>query len=229
MYIIKRSSLYLLILTVFAGGAEASVTVGGTRVIYDGSKKETSLSIENKDSVANLVQSWISPLDAKGPSTDAIIITPPLFRLNAGEKNVLRIVRSGLALPDDKESMYWLNVKGIPATNGDQPNNSVQIAVNSRIKLIYRPKALKDTSPENVTGQLSWNLSGDILTVSNPTKYYMNFASVKINGKEIPSTTFVAPGDKANYKVPHAVSSGGITWRIYNDFGMAGPEHKSKV
>lgn len=225
----ERISFYFLLLAIFTGGVQASVTVGGTRVVYDGSKKETSLSITNKDNVANLVQSWISPIDKNGPSTDAIIITPPLFRLNVGEKNVLRIVRSGLALPEDKESMYWLNVKGIPATTGEQPNNSVQIAVNNRIKLIYRPRMLKGTYPENVTGQLSWKLTGDILSVRNPTKYYMNFAEVKINGKSISSTTFVAPGETASYIVPKGVNSGGITWRIYNDFGMAGPEHKSNI
>lgn len=225
----KQYSSYFMLLTLITGGAHASVTVGGTRVIYDGSKKETSISVANKDGVANLVQSWISPVDSSSPSTDAIIITPPLFRLNAGDKNVLRIVRSGMALPEDKESMYWLNVKGIPSTNGEQPNNSIQIAVNSRIKLIYRPKSLKGSSPESVTAKLSWKLAGNMLTVNNPTPYYMNFAIVKINGKDIPSTTFVAPGKSASYALSGGVNPGHITWKIYNDFGMAGPEHSSNI
>lgn len=229
MSITKIPFISLLVATVVVGSAHASVTVGGTRVVYDGSKKETSLSVENKDKVANLVQSWVSPIDARSPSTEAIIITPPLFRLNAGEKNVLRIVRSGMPLPEDKESMYWLNVKGIPATDGEQPNSSVQIAVNSRIKLIYRPKSLSNVIPESVTAQLSWKIVGNQLTVRNPTKFFMNFAVVTINDKDIPAATFVAPESSASFALPREITSGKISWRIYNDFGMASSVHKSSL
>lgn len=46
-------------------------------------------------------------------------------------------------MPEDRESMLWLNIKGIPATDDVSDKNIVQFAINSRIKLIYRPAALK--------------------------------------------------------------------------------------
>lgn len=39
--------------------------------------------------------------------------------------------------------MFWLNIKGIPAMDSAPDKNMVQFAINSRIKLIFRPAALK--------------------------------------------------------------------------------------
>jgi P pilus assembly chaperone PapD len=61
---------------------------------------------------------------------------PPLFRLKAGEQGFVRILRSGKPLPEERESMFWLNIKGIPAMDSAPDKNMVQFAINSRIKLI---------------------------------------------------------------------------------------------
>ncbi len=100
-----------------------------------------------------------------------MIITPPLFRLEAGKKASIRIVRSGLPVPEDRESLLWLNVKGIPATDGSEGKNTMQIAINSKIKLIYRPAALQGQTPESSAEKLKWNLTAKGLQVNNPTPF----------------------------------------------------------
>lgn len=97
--------------------SQASVVVGGTRVIFDGTKKTTTVSVQNKDNVTNIVQSWLAIVDETSPAKDSFITTPPLFRLKAGEKGFVRILRTGKPMPEDRESMLWLNIKGIPATD----------------------------------------------------------------------------------------------------------------
>lgn len=55
--------------------AQAGVIVGGTRVIYNGDKKETSLHLKNPDKSSYLIQSWVDgdpQTNAKAP----FIITP---------------------------------------------------------------------------------------------------------------------------------------------------------
>ncbi|MCC3264159.1 fimbria/pilus periplasmic chaperone, partial [Paenibacillus polymyxa] len=75
------------------------------------------------------------------------IITPPLFKLSPTKNNVLRIVNTSDALPQDRESVYWVNVKSIPARSEDAENKNVlQIAVRTRLKLFYRPAGLKGNS-----------------------------------------------------------------------------------
>ncbi|MEP8889435.1 fimbria/pilus periplasmic chaperone [Enterobacter roggenkampii] len=226
---IKHLLILISVLMTMTSQAFATVTIGGTRVIFDGTKKEASLGIVNNDKVTNLVQSWIVPADSATPGKEAMIITPPLFRLEVGAKNVLRIALSGLPMPQDKESMYWLNVKGIAASSEDLSSNSLQIAVNSRIKLIYRPASLVGTYPEKSTQQIQWSIANHQLVVNNPTRFYMNFAIVKINGRPIDSVTWVSPKSNATFPLPADVSNGKITWKIYNDFGMAGDEHESQL
>ncbi|MEH8760153.1 fimbria/pilus periplasmic chaperone, partial [Klebsiella pneumoniae] len=72
--------------------AQASVVVGGTRLVFDGAKNNAVITVENKDQSSNIVQSWLSVVDAASPAKDAFIITPPLFRLKAGEKGFVRVV-----------------------------------------------------------------------------------------------------------------------------------------
>lgn len=89
--------LLALLLAVFTVQAQAGIVIGGTRIIYNGDKKETSASIRNPDrSGVWLVQSWVDS-GMKGSKTP-FIVTPPLFRINPGEENILRIVRTAGSL-----------------------------------------------------------------------------------------------------------------------------------
>lgn len=228
----KKITASLILLALNAGAislAHASVVVGGTRMVFEGNSDESSINVTNKDNKADLVQSWLSVVDPACTDTNALVVTPPLFRLDAGQKNSIRVIKTGAPLPEDKESMYWLNVKGIPSTDPNAQKNQVEIAINTQIKLIYRPKSLLGKSPDSVTTSLKWSASGDELTVTNPTPYYMNFALVKVDGEEVKNASFVAPNSKMNFKLPHAVSHGNISWRIISDYGMALEEHNEKI
>ncbi|PJI52023.1 molecular chaperone EcpD, partial [Methylobacterium radiotolerans] len=51
-------------------------------------------------------------------------------------------MHTGEPMPQDKESVFWLNVLEIPPK--DKANqNLLQMAFRSRIKLFYRPAGLK--------------------------------------------------------------------------------------
>lgn len=204
---------------------QAGVIIGGTRIIYNGDEKETSISVKNPDKSSYLIQSW-SDADEKNRDKSPFMVTPPLFRLGAGQENNLRIIRTGGNLPDDRESLYWMNIKSIPSTMEKQDNvNTLQIAVKTRIKLIYRPQSLAG-QPENVTTKLNWQRNGNRLTVTNPTAYYMNFSTVKVGASTVKDATYVAPKSSASFIIPTG-ASGEVTWTLINDFGSIGAEHRS--
>lgn len=159
--------------------AHAGVVTGGTRLIYPGGKKEATLSVTNNDATPYLIQSWVENDKGAAP----FLLTPPLFRLDGEQQTRLRVIYSG-GLPENKESMFWMNIKAIPSSQAKAGANTLQIAIKTRIKLIYRPKSVEGT-PETVTGQLRWTRSGNTLQVTNPTAFYMNFAEVKIGGAEV--------------------------------------------
>lgn len=222
------SKIYVVPLLLTASLAQASqpggITVGGTRLIYNGSKKEAALNITNTDSKPFLIQSWGENqpgVSGKVP----FIVTPPLFRLEGQQQNILRIVRAGGNLPEDRESLYWLNIKSIPSGDAQSNSNTLQIAVKTRIKLIYRPKLLKG-KPEDVTTKLIWEQTGSRLVVSNPTPFVMNFNKVKVGGQEIKDATYVMPMSKATFTAP-AGAHGTVTWKLITDYGGLGAEHSS--
>ncbi|ALR76375.1 fimbria/pilus periplasmic chaperone [[Enterobacter] lignolyticus] len=204
--------------------AQAGVIIGGTRVIYNGDKKETSISVKNPDKYSYLIQSWV---DSNGHEKAPFIITPPLFRLGATEDNALRIVRTGGKLAEDRESMYWMNIKTIPATEKQDNVNTLQIAIKTRLKLIYRPQALT-ASPESVANKLTWQRSGQRLNVTNPTPYYMNFSQVKVGGSVVKDATYVAPMSSAAFTLP-AGANGDVGWKIISDYGAAGNEYHAHL
>ena len=104
--------------------ANASVSIGGTRLLYDGSKKEASLSVRNPDSNPYLIQSSLDNLDDNAQKPP-FVITPPLYRLDGNKENMMRVILTG-NLPQNKESMFWLRVKAIPSAPREK--NTLQIA-----------------------------------------------------------------------------------------------------
>lgn len=210
-------SMLALLLAFVTVQAQAGIVIGGTRVIYNGEKKETSASIRNPDRFGVwLVQSWVDS-GIKG-SKAPFIVTPPLFRINSGEENMLRIVRTGGNLPEDRESVFWLNVKSIPATDDRTPQNNVlQVVVKSRLKLFYRPSGLEG-QPETAYHHLSVARSGNRLTVSNPTAYYVTLFTLKVDGQEIKDADLVPPKQSVSFTLPGTAAST-VTWQAISDYG----------
>lgn len=220
---IWRTTLVAALLTMTTA-AQAGVVVGGTRLVYDGNKKESSLNIRNPDKIAYLIQSWVDmPDDVSGKAP--FVITPPLFRLDSGQNNVLRVVRAGGNLPNDKESIFWLNVKSIPSA--EMKDNTLQIAVKTRIKLIFRPSEVKGT-PDEAAQHLKWQRSGNNIQVNNPTPFYLTFFSVKVNGTTLKDTKMVAPFSSVSFPAPGG-AGGSVSWQIINDFGGGSKEYTGSL
>lgn len=201
--------------------AWAGVVVGGTRVIYDGAKKEAAISVRNPEKTTPyLIQSWVENASAQDTTKTPFIITPPLFRLDAGQENVLRIVRTGGQLPENKESLYWLNIKSIPSTE-QSDKNQLQISVKTRIKLIYRPTGLSGNAAEAYQA-LTFTRQGNQLQVNNPTPYYVAFYSVKVGAQEIHNAGTVSPQATLSWPLPPG-ATGNVSWQTINDFGGITP------
>ncbi|MDM2734934.1 molecular chaperone [Citrobacter sp. Ct235] len=225
MHFLSKTLIACAILSAGISGANAGVVIGGTRVIYDGNKKESSVSVNNPDTTPYLIQSWVETQNG-GAEKAPFIITPPLYRLDKDQQNVERIVLAG-SVAQDKESLYWLNIKAIPAAS--RKDNTLQIAVKTRIKLIYRPAALKGVIPEELADKLTWQRSGNQIQVTNPTSVVMNFNEINVNGKKLENVTYVLPGSTARFDLPNGVNGGAVTFKIINDYGGIGNVHNATL
>lgn len=223
MHFIRTTGLAVALLPLALMTANAGVIIGGTRVIFEGAKKEATINITNPDNTPYLIQSWIDMQDGVSGKTP-FIITPPLYRLDGGQKNLERIVMTG-SLPQEQESLFWLNIKAIPSAS--QQMNALQIAVKTRIKLIYRPDGLRASTPEEQANKLTWQRSGNAIQVNNPTPYVINFNEITLGGRKLDDVTYVLPGASARFLLPEGVSGHSLTFKVINDYGSPGTAHQA--
>lgn len=187
--------LLLLLFACHSTVANAAVALGATRVIYPANQKQVLLPVTNNDPASvYLIQSWIE--NAGDQKDTQFVITPPLFSMQGKKENTLRIINAtNHQLPGDRESLFWVNVKAIPAMEKDQKNeNTLQLAIISRIKMFYRPTNLA-MAPEEAPAMLRFRRSGSKLTLINPTPYFITVTNMKAGNSNLPNTMVPPKGE----------------------------------
>ena len=202
--------------------AHAGVNVGATRVIYQGKDKEANLSVANtvNDHIPYLIQSWVSEYGGTDEATEKFIVTPPLFRLDPGNQNMLRIMAVQTnQLPTDRESLFTINVKAIPAkSNESNKENVLQIAIKTSIKLFYRPEGLPGTLIDAARG-IVWSSKQGQLIFENPSRYNLVVSKLVINGQEqkgMPDV--ITPGQRSSVNI-RANPSDTVILSYINEYG----------
>ncbi|MDV7021378.1 molecular chaperone [Atlantibacter subterranea] len=198
----------------------AGIQIGRTRVVYNAANKEVALTLKNDDQeLPWLIQAWTDTGDGKtrGP----FIVTPPLFRLDPQKEQSLRITWTGAPLPEDRESLFYMNVRTIPATDKEeQQKNVLRLIYKTRLKLFWRPQDLSGT-PNETCEHLTFKLTGDRLQVVNAGNFFSVFDSLSIGSTTIRNADMVAPKSTAAFPVSSPVTSLNATWRCITDYGNA--------
>lgn len=127
----------------------------------------------------------------------------------------MRIVNLVNNLPTDKESIFWLNIKSIPASNRNA-NNQLLISVKTKIKLIWRPEGLSKESANLAYQKISFKRSGSRLEITNPTPYYISFQKLAIDNNELKDFNLIAPKSTVSLNAPYGKL---VRWQAINDFG----------
>jgi len=227
---IRTLSRVVCLTAALALPCQASVIVSGTRVIYDAPQREISVRLTNTGTLPVLVQSWIDEGDPNA-KPDRIrtpfTLTPPINRINAGKSQTLRISYTGSpVLPENKESVYWLNVLEVPAATKNDKDNKLQVAFRTRIKLFFRPASLADRAKATEAAEkLKWTVSGGKLMASNSSPYFISLVSVSIKNAGKNGSVegeMVPPMGSYTFSLPKAVQAGPGSTLIYeyvNDWG----------
>lgn len=182
---IKKTVLSLLLGSLFSV-AHAEIIIHGTRVIYASDAREVTVQLSNDGNQPVLVQSWMDQGDASQSPEEAdvpFVISPPITRVEAEKGQGLRITALPIAnqLPQNQESLFWLNVLDIPprpTVNGENPENYLQLAIRSRIKFFYRPSQIRGSIVE-AAEKMKWLVQGDQLLIENPTPFHMTVTEIQ--------------------------------------------------
>ncbi|HAS1065190.1 molecular chaperone [Enterobacter cloacae] len=183
----------ILVMSVIASAtsAHAAIALDRTRAIYPGDQKSISLTITNENkSRPYLAQSWLE--NAKGDKiTTPFNVMPPLQRVEPGKKSQVRISDvASSTLPQDRESVYWLNVREVPPKS--EKSNVIQVALQTRIKFFYRPAEIIPDRFSRWDDQLILRPVSGGYEIENPTPYYMTVVAITGGEKEVVDKSFRA-------------------------------------
>ncbi|SUC34372.1 Chaperone protein papD precursor [Providencia rustigianii] len=161
----RRSLMGLLAITSFA--SYSAVTLDRTRIIFPGNENSINIRISNDNpEEAYLAQSWIEDLQGNKLTKGAILATPPLQRIEPNSHSLVRLSKTPLfsQLPDDRESVFYFNLREVPPKSTEE--NTLQIALQSRVKLFYRPA--------KIIGESETKWAHKVTLVKTPKGYRLN-------------------------------------------------------
>lgn len=119
-------------------------------------------------------------------------------------------------MPDDRESVFWLNIKNIPPSASNKATNSLEIAVKTRIAVLatskYPPYSRRCCTESEMAPE------GRNLIAENPNPIHISVMDVIVDGHDVP-LNMIRPFETLTLPLPANSAGGQMTWRFINDYG----------
>ncbi len=158
--------------------ANSAINLDRTRVIFNENEQSTTVMLSNQN-VENpfLAQSWLTDENRNKISTPLLVL-PALQRIEPKGHSLISLVKTGqlAQLPKDRESLFYLNVREIPPK--PEKANVLQIAIQSEIKVFFRPQQITPAKGEIWQNKLTITKSGKQFRIENPTPYYITVSNI---------------------------------------------------
>ncbi|HEM8292064.1 TPA: molecular chaperone [Providencia rettgeri] len=208
------------------------------RYVYNESNKSgISIEILNGNDKSYLMEAWIAnvdketllPKEKKETEIVPFIILPPLKNMGPGSQTSWNIRRTGIEIngvnmPKDRESLFWIGIRGIPSEEKSKEENSIQLNVipNFYFKLLYRPKEIQNLKTSDLAKKVKLTQNSSVLTIENPTPFYLTFDYLKVAGHEIKNgerEITLTPFSTKEVTLPNN-KVGKIEWRFTDEYLM---------
>ena len=168
----------------------AAMSLDRTRVIYDAASKSVSMSIRNDSKeLPYLAQAWLEDASMNKISGPLVVI-PPLQRVEPSASSQVRISVTDAvsSLPQDRESLFYFNLREIPPRS-DKPN-TMQIALQTKIKVFYRPSGITASNDNKWVNQLVLRKTERGMVIENPTPYFITITNLTLTTPSAKDTAF---------------------------------------
>lgn len=148
------------------------------------SEKEATLTVENKDVKAILVQVWATPHEIVGDHGEKVplVFSPPLFKLEPGATQKVRVIYLGGPVVDQK--LYRLDVQEVPQAP-EKGGAVVQFAFRHILPLTISNKRMTREAMEDAEKSLKWSMGGGNLKLENPTPFVFVIDQITIGESKI--------------------------------------------
>ncbi|HHV7361220.1 TPA: fimbrial biogenesis chaperone [Morganella morganii] len=156
-----------------------------SRVIYHPKDREQTLMLANSNDYPVIIQTWVDKGEGSPDTPNVPFISmPPITRLDPGDMKGVRIIYNKGELPEDRESLFWFNMYEVPPEKkGNTPENSVLVAMNTQIKLFYRPEGITSTPETAFPKVFCKKVSDSKVSCSNPEPIHLSVISMALETK----------------------------------------------
>lgn len=178
--------------------AVAGVQLDRTRVLIEDGKIRANYALSNNTEIPLLASATIT--NADGTPTSRLAASPALYQVRSKttHQGTISILEP---LPQDKESVFWLNVKTVaPESDASKTGSSLQFAIGQRIKIFYRPKGIKEDC-KIVADKLKWTKTKDGLKVENDTPLSMSLVEVTVGTKKFRLEDLLLPKSSKDWQL----------------------------
>lgn len=218
--------IFSMIILLISFQCQAELLLASTRIIFPSNKIEKNYQIKNQGSLPIMIQAWVDqhtegsfPETANGP----FVVIPPMFRLEPGSLQSLRIIYNRKKLPENQETLFWLNLYEIPSKPKNIPEeySVLTVTVKTQIKLLFRPE--KIGMPNDIITKLRFAFhtqAGKVyLRITNPTPFYITIKQLDLIAEQnimLSQSLFIEPNSTQNVEVEHfsQLKKGKITIRF---------------
>jgi len=107
------------------------------------------------------------------------VSVPSVFRLEPQGIRGMRVIYNNTSLPQDRESLYWLNIYEIPPEKKDAAiKNSILVTMNTQMKLLYRPSGIRISPEKAIEGIACHHTYKNTLRCSNSSPINLSVIAV---------------------------------------------------
>ncbi|PJK37507.1 fimbrial chaperone protein [Pseudomonas sp. S10E 269] len=175
---------------------------------------EGTINITNTDSKAALLYTSLENLPED--NENFLVVTPPVARVEAGEKQLVRFIIQSQA-PITTQRLKRVTFEGIPQKSSDG-KPTVGVTVRQNLPVLITPADLPEKSDPWTF--LTWSVNGQTLTVKNDSRYIVRLnqqvnilpADIKLALRRM----YILPGEVETLQLPSGSSvTADSTIRIY--------------
>lgn len=191
LYIKNILSISLSIFGLTTSSSYAAISMDRTRIIINESDNIVNVNINNDNKqLPYLAQAWLEDNKMEKLTKGPIVLTPPVQRIEPSERSLVTLTTTALAkqLPEDRESVFYFILREIPPKS--KKDNIMQIALQTKVKLFYRPKSIENVSASDWHKEIKLVYQGKGYRVINPTPLHFTVIGLAGTENEIKNNKF---------------------------------------
>jgi len=171
----------------------AGLVIQGSRIIYNEAAGEATVQMQYVGDAPTLLQVWIETeadsASAPGEHEVPFILMPAVTRLDPGNGQSIRILRTRDGLPQARESLFYFNTLEVPPAPTAQlaaGEAFMQFSIRGQFKFFYRPKGLSVPSSKAIE-MVQFSLvepadDGRLqVRVRNASPYHVTFSTLALH------------------------------------------------